>query len=98
MHQQKSRIPYEDEQAMTQIYGKALYQKGRTTVRDPYLHFQNEAKSRAARIPSPKRVESMLVNCLMWLLKQMESLLLVCIDHKNSLLIKFVTLLHVCLW
>ena len=54
---QKSKIPYEDEGAMTQIFGKAQYQKGRTTVKDPYLHFQNEAKHRASRVPSPKRAD-----------------------------------------
>ena len=43
---------------MTQIFGKAQYQKGRTTVKDPYLHFQNEAKPRTSRIPSPKRADS----------------------------------------
>jgi hypothetical protein len=55
----KSKIPYEDEAAMTQIYGKAQYQKGRTTVRDPHLHFQNESKQKATRMPSPKRPEGM---------------------------------------
>ena len=54
---QKPKIPYEDEDAMTQIFGKAQYQKGRTTVKDPYLHFQNEAKHRASRVPSPKRAD-----------------------------------------
>ncbi|KAK7488381.1 hypothetical protein BaRGS_00020355 [Batillaria attramentaria] len=54
----KSKIPYNDEAVMTKIYGKAQYQKGRTTMRDPYLHYQNQAKPRASRIPSPKRVDS----------------------------------------
>ncbi|XP_076442428.1 uncharacterized protein LOC143281225 isoform X2 [Babylonia areolata] len=56
----KSKIPYEDEVAMTQIYGKAQYQKGRTTVRDPYLHFQNQAKQRTSRLPSPKRADNVM--------------------------------------
>lgn len=56
----KSKIPYQDEAAMTQIYGKAQYQKGRTTVKDPYLHFQNQTKHRAFRIPSPQRPENVL--------------------------------------
>ena len=53
--QQKSKIPYEDEEVMTQIYGKAQYQKGRKTMKDPYLHFQNQARPRTSRVPSPKR-------------------------------------------
>lgn len=56
----KFKIPYNDEEKMTQIYGKAQYQKGRTTMRDPYLHYQNQAKSRTARVPSPKRAEGVI--------------------------------------
>ncbi|KAL8565689.1 hypothetical protein ACOMHN_056188 [Nucella lapillus] len=56
----KSKIPMEDEGVMTQIYGKAQYQRGRTTVKDPYLHFQNQAKQRASRLPSPKRADSVI--------------------------------------
>ena len=40
---------FEDEAYMTRIYGKASYQKGRTTVKDPYLHFQNVPKQKADR-------------------------------------------------
>jgi len=38
-----------DEEMMTRVYGKASYQKGRTTVKDPYLHFQNTAKQKPTR-------------------------------------------------
>ncbi|XP_070179880.1 TALPID3 protein-like [Littorina saxatilis] len=55
-----SKIRYEDEDAMTQIYGKAGYQRGRTTVKDPYLHYQNQAKPRTSRLPSPKRPDGVL--------------------------------------
>lgn len=34
---------------MTRVYGKAQYQSKRTTVKDPYLHFQNTAKHKAPR-------------------------------------------------
>ena len=34
---------------MARIYGKASYQKGRTTVKDPYLHYQNVPKHKAER-------------------------------------------------
>lgn len=45
----KTKSVFEDEETMTRIYGKASYQKGRTTVKDPYLHFQNQAKQKAPR-------------------------------------------------
>ncbi|XP_053401553.1 protein TALPID3-like isoform X2 [Mercenaria mercenaria] len=45
----KRKSVFEDEEAMTRIYGKASYQKGRTTVKDPYLHFQNTAKQKPSR-------------------------------------------------
>ena len=40
---------FEDEEYMARIYGKASYQKGRTTVKDPYLHYQNVPKHKAER-------------------------------------------------
>ena len=46
---QKAKSVFEDEDYMTQVYGKASYQKGRTTVKDPYLHFQNVPKRKAER-------------------------------------------------
>ena len=46
---QKAKSVFEDEDYMTQVYGKASYQKGRTTVKDPYLHFQNVPKHKAER-------------------------------------------------
>ena len=42
---------------MTQVYGKASYQKGRTTVKDPYLHFQNTAKPKPTRPAAVKEVK-----------------------------------------
>ena len=49
MYFQKAKSVFEDEDYMTQVYGKASYQKGRTTVKDPYLHFQNVPKHKAER-------------------------------------------------
>ncbi|XP_052767112.1 protein TALPID3-like isoform X2 [Mya arenaria] len=49
----KGKSVFVDEEMMTRVYGKATYQKGRTTVKDPYLHFQNTAKQRPARNPPP---------------------------------------------
>lgn len=46
---QKTKSMFEDEEMLTRIYGKASYQKGRTTVKDPYLHYQNTAKPKAGR-------------------------------------------------
>lgn len=46
---QKTKSVFMDEEMMTRVYGKASYQKGRTTVKDPYLHFQNTAKQKAPR-------------------------------------------------
>ncbi|KAJ8308317.1 hypothetical protein KUTeg_013191 [Tegillarca granosa] len=43
------RSAFEDEEYMTRVYGKAPYQSKRTTVKDPYLHFQNTAKYKAPR-------------------------------------------------
>ncbi|XP_064621520.1 TALPID3 protein-like [Lineus longissimus] len=38
----KKTIPqYKDEAYMTRVYGKAIYQSHRTTVKDPYLHYKN---------------------------------------------------------
>ncbi|KAL4237536.1 hypothetical protein ACF0H5_002250 [Mactra antiquata] len=49
----RTKSVFEDEEAMTRIYGKASYQKGRTTVKDPYLHFQNTKKSKPTRPTVP---------------------------------------------
>ncbi|XP_052275900.1 TALPID3 protein-like isoform X2 [Dreissena polymorpha] len=59
VHQRLSRPPVKKpksvltEDEMTRVYGKATYQKGRTTVKDPYLHFQNTSKHKPARQPPP---------------------------------------------
>ncbi|KAK3597345.1 hypothetical protein CHS0354_034588 [Potamilus streckersoni] len=50
----KQRSPFEDEEYMTHVYGKALYQKGRTTVKAPYIHLQNVPKQKPSR---PKGVQ-----------------------------------------
>ena len=34
---------------MTRVYGKGSHQKGRTTVKDPYLHYQNVPKQKSER-------------------------------------------------
>lgn len=39
----------EDENYMTKVYGKASYQNKRTTVKDPYLHYQNVPKPKPDR-------------------------------------------------
>nr|KAI8741074.1 TALPID3 protein-like [Biomphalaria glabrata] len=41
-----------DEKTLTRTYGKLEHQRGRTTIRDPYLHFKNPKTGRAAR-PAP---------------------------------------------
>lgn len=46
---QKTESVFLDEEMMTRVYGKASYQKGRTTVKDPYLHFKNSAKQKPSR-------------------------------------------------
>ena len=64
MYFQKAKSVFEDESYMTQVYGKASYQKGRTTVKDPYLHFQNVPKHKAERpagIVESKGISSILV-------------------------------------
>ena len=48
---QKTRAPYEDEEYMTKVYGKASYQGKRTTMKDPYLHFKNDPKQKPDRPP-----------------------------------------------
>ncbi|XP_005110510.2 TALPID3 protein, partial [Aplysia californica] len=42
-------VAIKDEKTMTRTYGKPEYQRGRTTIRDPYLHFQNTKKGVANR-------------------------------------------------
>ncbi|CAL1539920.1 unnamed protein product, partial [Lymnaea stagnalis] len=41
-----------DEKTLVRTYGKQEYQRGRTTIRDPYLHFKNPKTGRTAR-PAP---------------------------------------------
>lgn len=53
----KRKSVFDDEEALTRIYGKASYQKGRTTVKDPYMHFQNTAKQKPARPASHAEVK-----------------------------------------
>ncbi|XP_078313405.1 uncharacterized protein LOC111128961 isoform X2 [Crassostrea virginica] len=47
----KLRTVVEDENYMTKVYGKASYQNKRTTVKDPYLHYQNDPKHKPDRPP-----------------------------------------------
>ncbi|XP_061173544.1 TALPID3 protein-like [Saccostrea echinata] len=47
--QPKIRSVFEDEEYMTKVYGKASYQNKRTTVKDPYLHYQNVPKPKPDR-------------------------------------------------
>lgn len=47
--QPKIRPVVEDENYMTKVYGKASYQNKRTTVKDPYLHYQNVPKPKPDR-------------------------------------------------
>jgi hypothetical protein len=51
---QKKKIPpYKDEAYMTRVYGKAIYQSHRTTVKDPYLHFKNPVSPGPRATPRP---------------------------------------------
>ncbi|XP_013407678.1 protein TALPID3 isoform X2 [Lingula anatina] len=43
---------YQDEEYLARVYGKAIYQNKRTTVKDPYLHFQNDPKPKSPRRPA----------------------------------------------
>ncbi|KAK3702737.1 hypothetical protein RRG08_042722 [Elysia crispata] len=38
-----------DEKTMVRTYGKPEYQRGRTTIRDPYMHFQNTKRGVASK-------------------------------------------------
>jgi hypothetical protein len=49
---------FEDEEYMTRVYGKASYQNKRTTVKDPYLHYQNIPKPKPDRPPGAPDVSS----------------------------------------
>ncbi|KAL5009175.1 hypothetical protein ScPMuIL_014756 [Solemya velum] len=53
----KKKVRPEDEDYMTKVYGKAAYQNKRTTVKDPYLHFQNVSRPKTARAPPPVEVK-----------------------------------------
>ncbi|XP_014776260.1 protein TALPID3 [Octopus bimaculoides] len=42
-------VMYQDQEYLTQVFGKATYQNKRTTVREPYLHIRNKPQTKVTQ-------------------------------------------------
>ncbi|XP_036366372.1 protein TALPID3-like [Octopus sinensis] len=42
-------VLYQDQEYLTQVFGKATYQNKRTTVREPYLHIRNKPQTKVTQ-------------------------------------------------